>query len=540
MADRARGQEKASQKADRDEQTTPMSFKKRRSDRDGAFSGNSAIRAIIDIGSNTVRMVIYGGTMRAPTVLLNEKVTARLGRDISADGTLAKEAVDLALRGLERFVLLLDDLGVTDVETVATAAVRDASNGGEFVEKLLAMGLTPRILSGEEEATLSAHGVAGAFPGAQGIVADLGGGSLELANLAAGVVSDPVTLPLGSLRLPDYRVQAEKSDAKNSEKAMRTALQKEIIKGADKRPRGAALYLVGGTWRCMAVYAMQCEGHPLSDPHGFELSLGEAKEITRALSVEDVESLKSRERISSMRAEKLPDAAILLQAMIAALKPGRIVFSSWGLREGLLFDRLAPEAQAQDPLLAGIATFASQRGAPPTLCTRMASWTLDAAPARKHGTERLRLAATMLALASMQIEPNIRLPQAIEWALQKRWIAIDGKGRAMLAAAIAANGNALNLDDRVRALASEEALEEAIRWGLALRLARRLGANSRRSLDMSRLVIEGNALVLRLATSHAALATGPVDKDMKLLAGRLGLSLRVDIVGDGALRGESY
>ena len=108
-----------------------MSFKKRRSDRDGTFSGNTASRAIIDIGSNTVRMVIYGGTMRAPTVLLNEKVTAKLGRDIAKNGTLADEAVELALRGLNRFVLLLSDLGVTDITTVATAAVREASNGGE-------------------------------------------------------------------------------------------------------------------------------------------------------------------------------------------------------------------------------------------------------------------------------------------------------------------------------------------------------------------------------------------------------------------------
>lgn len=510
-----------------------MSFTRRRGDRDGAFSGNTAVRAIIDIGSNTVRMVIYGGTMRAPTVLLNEKVTAQLGRDIAANGRLAPEAVELALRGLRRFVLLLEDLGVSDVETVATAAVREASNGDEFVGLLKELGLAPRILSGEEEATLSAHGVAGAFPGAVGIVADLGGGSLELVNLAAGAIAHPVTLPLGALRLPDYRARA-----RGSAKAMREAIEKEIARGAVPRPGGEALYLVGGTWRAMAVFAMQTERHPLSDPHGFELSVEEALEVIRTLADETPETLKGRKRISSMRAEKLPDAAILLHALITQLKPGGIVFSSWGLREGLLYDRLAPEARAQDPLLAGISTFASQRGAPPMLAARMASWTLDAAPAREHGSERLRLAATMLALASMQIEPNIRLPQAIDWALQKRWIAIDGKGRAMLAAAIAANGNALDLDERIRALASEEALDEAIKWGLALRLARRLGGNSRRSLDMSRLFVSGDELVLRLARSHAALATGPVDKDMKLLSGRLGLTPRVDIVEDDELRKE--
>ena len=141
----------------------------------------------------------------------------------------------------------------------------------------------------------------------------------------------------------------------------------------------------------------------------------------------------------------------------------------------------------------------------------------------------------MLALASMQIEPNLRLPQAIDWALHKRWVGIDGKGRAMLAAAIAANGNQMSLPSEVRTLAGEDALEEAVRWGLALRLARRLGAQSARSLEVSRLVIEDGALVLRLATSHAALFGQPTEKDMKLLAGRLGLSWRVDIVAESEL-----
>ncbi|MEO0690983.1 MAG: Ppx/GppA family phosphatase [Pseudomonadota bacterium] len=508
-----------------------MSFKKRRGDRDGAFSGNTASRAIIDIGSNTVRMVVYGGAMRAPTVLLNEKVTARLGRDIAKTGKLADEAIDLAMRGLRRFVLLIEDLEVADVETVATAAVREAKNGSEFVASLRELGLDPRILSGEEEAILSAHGVAGAFPGAKGLVADLGGGSLELANLAKDDVTDPVSLELGTLRLPDYRAKGG-----GSPDAMRSAIETVLKKRAGKRAKGAPLYLVGGTWRAMAVFAMQEEGHPLSDPHGFILSAKRAKAISRALADQTAEELKARQRISTMRSEKLPDAAILFQALLAALEPSEVVFSSWGLREGLLYDRLAPDGRAQDPLLAGVSVFASQRGAPPTLATRVASWTLDAAPSGEHGSERLRLAATMLSLASMQIEPNIRLPQAINWALQKRWIAIDGKQRAMLAAAISANGNALELDERVRTLAPQEALDEAINWGLSVRLARRLGARSRRSLDMSRLFVEEDALVLRLATSHASLASGPVEKDMKLLAARLGVSPRVDIVADDALR----
>ncbi|MCZ8135946.1 MAG: Ppx/GppA family phosphatase [Porphyrobacter sp.] len=509
-----------------------MSYRTRRDNRTGNIAGGTPQRAIIDIGSNTVRLVVYGGTMRAPMVLLNEKVTAKLGREIAATGRLADEAMALALRGLKRFALLLDDLGISDIETVATAAVREAANGREFVEQLRAIGLEPRVISGEEEALLSAHGVIGAFPDAHGIVADLGGGSLELVRVSQGSADGASTLPLGTLRLPEYR--------KGGWAGMRKALDKVIRSAgwdlAEAAPEAnGALYLVGGTWRAMAVFAMAVSGHPLSDPHGFELDAATAMQIAEALAGSESDALRGRERISSMRAEKLPDAAVLLAALLARLNPAKVVFSSWGLREGLLYDRLPAHSRAQDPLLAGIAVFASQRGATPTLATRMAAWTLDAAPARTHGSERLRLGATMLALASMQIEPNLRLPQAIDWALHKRWIAVDGKGRAMMAAAIAANGNQMNLPPRVRALASEEALEEAIRWGLALRLARRLGAQSRRSLEVSRLAMEEGTLVLRLAESHAALFGQPTEKDMKLLAGRLGVEWRVEVVPDSAV-----
>lgn len=513
-----------------------MSLKRKRADRDGVFAGNTPERAIIDIGSNTVRMVLYGGSMRAPTVLLNEKVTARLGQDLTKNGAMTDEAIALAMRGLKRFAVLLDDLGIQNVETVATAAVREASNGSKFVAQLQELGFEPRILSGEEEAALSAHGVAGAFPGACGNVADLGGGSLELVALNKGSVSRAVTLPLGALRLPDFRTTKGKSSDGDMRKSLEKVVRKagwDLSQSEDNEPQ--PLFLVGGTWRAMAVFAMQDQGHPLSDPHGFELSAKEAQKLASVLIKETPDTLRPRDRISTMRAEKLPDAAVLLQALLAKLNPSKLVFSSWGLREGLLYDSLPSHDQSQDPLLAGVSVFATQRGAPPTLATRIAAWTVGAAPASAHGSERLRLAATTLALASMQIEPNIRLPQAIDWAMHKRWIAVDGAQRAMLAAAIAANGNVLDLPSDVQALASEEALDEAICWGLAVRLARRLGARSRRSLQVSRLFVREDTLVLRLAQSHEALFGLPTEKDMKLLAGKLGLEWTVEIVPDDEL-----
>ncbi|WP_379920666.1 Ppx/GppA family phosphatase [Erythrobacter sp. R86502] len=511
---------------------------RRRETGDSAWTSSSAERAIIDIGSNTVRLVVYGGSTRAPIVLLNEKVTAKLGREIASTGRLADEAMALAMRGLKRFALLLGDLGIKDVETVATAAVRDAANGPEFVEALRAAGLEPRVISGEEEALLSAHGVIGAFPDARGMVADLGGGSLELVRVWDGQTSSATTLPLGTLRLADHRPPGRRSEANRAE--MRKNLDKVIRKGgwdltATPASDHGTLYLVGGTWRAMAVLAMEVCDYPLSDPHGFAIEAGAAMELAGQVAASESDALKGRDRISSMRAEKLPDAAVLLQSLLTQVAPQRVVFSSWGLREGLLYDRLPAHSKAQDPLLAGVGVFANQRGSSLTLATRMAAWTLDAAPAREHGSERLRLAATMLALAAMQIEPNIRLPQAINWALHKRWVGIDGKGRAMLAAAIAANGNQLSHPSELRALAEDAALEEAVRWGLALRLARRLGGQSARSLESSRLVVDDGTLVLRLAESHADLFGLPTEKDMKLLAGRLGMGWRVDVVAESAL-----
>lgn len=501
-----------------------MPLRARGADRTGIFSGNRAEQAIIDIGSNTVRLVVYGGTLRAPTVLLNEKVTPRLGQDIATTGRLPQESIDIALRGLKRFVLLLEELEVEDIDAVATAAVREAENGPEFIAMVEQLGLSPRVISGEEEARVSANGVIGAFPGAAGVVADLGGGSLELVRIGNGDVDHPTSLPLGTLRLPSYRV--------GSVTDTRKAIEKQLKKGGWNEKQDGPLYLVGGTWRAMAVFAMQERNYPLTDPHGFELDAKNAMKLARKLAGLDPAKLEAIDRITGLRAWSLPDAAILLQAMLKRLAPSGVVFSSWGLREGLLYDRLPKHEKLQDPLLAGAAIFAAQRGAPLVLATRIAGWTVNAIPADARGAERLRIAATMLALASMRIEPNLRTRHAMDWALHKRWIGLDARGRAMLAMAISANGNHCEIPGELVELADREALEEAICWGLATRVARRIGARSRRSLQVSRIGIEQDKLVLNLQASHADLFGIANEKDMKLLADRLGLPWEVRITPD--------
>ncbi len=479
-------------------------------------------RAVIDIGSNTVRLVVYSGPRRAPETWLNEKVTARLGRDLSRTGRMPNKAMELALTALARFAALLPDIGVRIVDTVATAAVREARNGPEFLDRVRALGLDPRLLSGEEEARISATGVIGAFPGAHGTVADLGGGSLELVMLDQGGCSQGTSLPLGTLRLPMLQ--------EDGPVAFRKAVAKELKAAGWAHAQPGPLYMVGGTWRALAAYAMRMADHPLTDTHGFAMTGEEADAVAAEVAQATPEELAPIRGISSSRAAGLPDAAAMLRVMLAELQPDGLVFSSWGLREGLLMSRLAPAARDQDPLMAGITNFATPRCGSATLATTIAAWTAPAAGngngngnGNGRGNERLRLAAIMLSLAAARVEPNLRLRHAYDWAMDKRWMGLDPRGRAMIAATLmAACGKPAPPPELLR-ICDEDDLREAATWGLAARLCRRLGAGSRLSLLTTALRIEDGALVLWFDQTRAQLVSDIVRRDLKALAQWMGL-----------------
>ncbi|MEO6151972.1 MAG: Ppx/GppA family phosphatase [Croceibacterium sp.] len=478
-------------------------------------------RAVIDIGSNTVRLVAYGGSPRAPEVWLNERVSAKLGRDLAVTGTMPDKAIEAALTALARYAALVEDFGIDDVQTVATAAVRDAANGPDFLARVRALGLNPQLLSGEDEARGAAFGVIGAFPGAQGTVADLGGGSLELVMIEGDDCHDGVSLPLGTLRLPALRAEGAEP--------FRRAVKKAMGKAGWAAAHPGPLYMVGGTWRALAVYAMRSASYPLSDPHGFRLATDEADQIAKRIAAMEPAELSAMPGISSARAAGLPDAAAMMRVMLAELMPDGVVFSSWGLREGLLFQRLPRDLRAQDPLLAAVTSFAAPRGGPIAQAAMIAAWTSEISPGGGASRERLRLAATMLALAAAHIEPNLRARHALEWAMDKRWVGLDPAGRALLAAALLAAGGKIAPPAELKQLASWEALSEAVGWGLAIRLCRRLGAGSRVSLMTSRLRREDDSLVLWLHPSRAQLASDQVSRDLAALAQWLGLTPRLDV-----------
>ena len=480
--------------------------------------------AVIDIGSNTVRLVVYRGSRRAPDVWLNERVVARLGRDLATTGRLPGKAIDEALAALARYATILRDNGIDDVQTVATAAVREAANGAAFLGRVQALGLEPRLLSGEEEAVGAAFGVIGAFPGARGTVADLGGGSLELVMIEGEACHEGVSLPLGTLRLPALRAEGKA--------AFRRAVETEMARAGWAAAHPGPLYMVGGTWRALAAYAMREAGHPLTDPHAFSLEAAEADAVARRVARLDPEALQAIPGIGATRASSLPDAAAILRIMLAELQPDGLVFSSWGLREGLLFQRLPPSERQQDPLLAGVAQFAAPRGGSAATGAMIAGWTADAANGGGAGDERLRLAATILALASINVEPNWRARHAFEWAMDKRWLGIGPADRAVIAAALLGACGKTSLPPELERLASHKRLDEAVGWGLAIRLCRRIGAGSRASLTHSSLRREDGRLVLRIDPNRAQLVTDLVTGDLAALARWLELEPEVRIPAD--------
>ena len=543
-------------------------------------------QAIIDIGSNTVRLVIYGGPLRAPVVLYNEKVTARLGKGVAEDGRLSEKSMNAVLAALARFEVLLRLRGVKKVQTVATAAARDASNGPTFLQRVAALGLNPRLLSGEEEAVTSARGVLAAFPGAVGVVADLGGGSLELTDIDGERCTHGTSLPLGTLRLPALR---------GGGPAKFAGRVRKMLGEADwSTAHGQPLYLVGGSLRALARYAMVRQDWPVDDPHGFEMDPAEALAMARSLAAGKRASdkaaaqrlfdakltsgklvgpkgtavksapiksgpIKSGDakgvggklalgqpaptgrmladldgmRISASRVASLPDAAALLGVLVRELKPSRLVFSSWGLREGLLAGTFTRTVRAANPLVSGVASFVDAQSPGVAANAEMVtSWTARARfgsdDAVSSPDETLRYAATMLALASVRVEPNLRVETAAKWALRKRWIGISAEARAMLAMAVLANSSRTTPPAELLRLAPAGRLREATAWGLAIRLCRRFTGAGPQAIAHSSLIVEdraggGGRLVLAVRANMAALYNEVVEKDLRLLADCLGL-----------------
>lgn len=471
--------------------------------------------AIIDIGSNSVRLVVYEGAARLPAVLFNEKVMAGLGRALSATGAIDKSGLKRARSALSRFAALAREMQVSELRTVATAAVRDASNGGELIRAAEKLGLTVELLSGIEEATASGMGVLSGIPDADGVVGDLGGGSLELVRLVAGTITDRASFPLGVLRLGAIRAEG------------RDALDRRVARllsesGWAGRGKGLPFYLVGGSWRALARLDMHQTGYQLPVVHQYPIAIDRVAELLQLLAAITRPELKAIPDISGARIPTLPDATALLFSVVRHLGSSGSVVSAYGLREGLLYQRLSPEQRREDPLIAAARDEGERSGRFPEHGDVIDAWI---APLFDDAPElaRLRHAACLLADVGWRANPEFRAERGMEIALHGNWVAIDAGGRAVLAQALfTALGGGLGCPAPLERLADAGSLAHARRWGLAIRLGQRLSGGVAAPLRRSHIAIEEGMLALSLQPRDEALYGEAVEKRHKALAASFG------------------
>ncbi len=484
--------------------------------------------AAIDIGSNSVRLVLYRLEGRALWTVFNEKVLAGLGRDLPTTGRLSPEGVGLAMTALRRFAAVLEGVRPERTLIAATAAVREAVDGPAFCQRVAAeTGLVIRVLSGEEEARYAAMGVLAGTPDAHGVSADMGGASLELTRLNGDGVEHGVTLPLGPFAL----AEGKGFDAERLQRRIDQRLKP--VAGAF---RADTLYAVGGAWRTLAQVHMGLRTYPLRIVHQYALSAEEALETARLIGRQSKGALERMPGVSKKRAETLPYAGLVLEGLIERLGLKRIEFSAWGVREGLVFETLDRATRDADPLLAGCAALGGRQGVSPALPGALGAWIADIVaalpPAFGAGRDTV-LAAAACALADLgaRLHPDHRLELVFGQVLRAQVPGQTHPERAFLAAAMNARyggGAATPEPAVVERLLDERARTRARALGQAIRLACDLSGRSPQLLANARATVRDGALRLTAAEGYADVLLGEqTRKRAKVLAETMGLGLSI-------------
>jgi len=472
--------------------------------------------AIVDIGSNSVRLVIYESQSRVAATLQNEKSICAIGRDMVTSGRLHAEGCTAALEALSRFRMIADGLNVEARDAVATAAARDASNGAEFIRRAeAAWGRPIRILAGEDEARIAAEGVVAGIPDADGLAADLGGGSLDMVSVKGGQTGAAYTLPFGPLRLMDQ--------SKGDPDKARDIVDKGLKNIPDLSAQ--ALYAVGGAWRSFARVDMEEHDYPLHVLQHYIIPRARALRLCRLLAGLSKDSVRKIKVVSKRRAESLPYGAVVLERLLEAGGIKDVVISAYGLREGLLYARLPAEERAKDPLVE-FARAANQRNARvPVHAQEMLNWTQPLFENDTPEMVRIREASAFFSDLAWRRHPDDRATGAFAQVLNAPFAGASHRARALIAASVfhrysgdedfpqaVALAGLLDKDDDKRALV----------LGLTWRFAFSLSASAAGELANHRLRMTPSKVILEVPTRREAIAGEPVQRRLGELADALG------------------
>ncbi|MEO9772917.1 Ppx/GppA phosphatase family protein [Roseibium sp.] len=492
----------------------------------GRLNGSGPV-AVVDIGSNSVRLVIYERKARTPTMLFNEKLLAGLGRGVAATGRLADESVSLALGELARFKALIKHTQCQELYIVATAAARDAANGPEFVREVERFLEAPvRILDGSEEAYYSALGVIAGFWQPRGIVGDMGGGSLELVEIADKKPGQGATFPLGGLRL------SEEADGRIA-KAQK--LTEAALKGYDwpvLAPGERTFYAVGGTWRSLGRLHLMQNNYPLHVMHNYEIGAEEAIAFCRKIAVPNLEGVEMAEVVSKQRRALVPIGAVVLEQVLTSMKAERLVFSATGVREGLLHEKLPGEMQDQDPVIEAARELCTLRARSPDHAEELIAWTdrlfSEVGIEETANETRLRHAACLLSDIGWRAHPDYRGEQSLNIISHASFVGLDHASRAYLAAAVYYRHDGLRegaLSSVIRELFTDRLRIRAKVLGATLRVASLLSASMAGQLPKVGITRTGKGLSLNLGGELASLD----GERLRKRASQLGKAIEVSV-----------
>lgn len=488
--------------------------------------------AVIDIGSNSVRLVIYDDLSRAPFPRFNEKSLCGLGRNLDSSDLLPEDAVAATVNAVHRYCAIAQAMQAHRIDILATEAVRRAANGHELAGAIESRtGHAVRILSGAEEAHYAAQGVVAGFWRPGGIVGDLGGGSLELTRLATdaagrSTVSEGfASLPLGALRLQPLLAREPRA----ARDRLDAAFAERPWPGAECPER---LYVVGGGWRALARVHLAATKAPLKIVHGLELELEAARALAKSILKNDAAALRQLPGVPSRRAETIQASALVLDRLLKAMGPERVVFSALGLREGWLYACLPPAEQALDPLLVGAAAFGRPRARVPHVGEAMQAWTAPLFAGETESEARLRLAACELSDFGWRDHPELRALQSFHRLTQFPFVGLDHTERVFLATAIFSRYGGNDSEPEIQPmlqLLPPAVRQRAVVLGRALQLGYRFSGSVPELLAHARLALAGDTLRLLVSTMEDVPDAEPVRTRLKNVAKALGVR-RTEIV----------
>jgi exopolyphosphatase / guanosine-5'-triphosphate,3'-diphosphate pyrophosphatase len=480
--------------------------------------------AVLDIGSNSVRLVVYERHSRSLTPLYNEKSSCALGRGIAATGKLADDNVDRALTAIKRFALVSRMMRVGKVHVLATSAVRDASNREEFVRAVEAiMDAKVQVLSGEQEAHFAALGVVAGIPGFSGMVGDLGGGSLELSSIDNGADSGGETFELGVIRLQDD------SDGSLTKAAgiARERLRNSSLVGSGGGTFGA----IGGTWRSLAKLHQIQRDYPLHMVQHYLVPADDMIKLCNEIvdGATGPKSYPGSDNVSSSRRDLVPFGAAVMAEVLKAGDFDNVVFSALGVREGYLYGLLDPREREIDPLIQGSEELSVLRSRSPAHAGDLIEFTqgyLAVAGIKETAEEkRLRSVACLLADIGWRAHPDYRGAQSIDAVAYGSLTGVDHPGRAFLSHVIAVRYNGLKIKGVTQpliGLAGPEMTARARLIGALFRVAYPMTAAMPGILPRIRFALEGQTLVLILPKDFAFLDGEHLQGRLEQFAGAAG------------------